>query len=162
MDVSPLPCTATQHAKDGNIICEAMVIFWSAAAARLLQWMLQLARYCISLKAAMEWACVWGGVLKDGPIVTWSRVSLRSWDAQNYAPPVELEDAEDCGRDTNISALPLLAKSYSFQSMRNEKSDTGMKCFRGPPSYLNDLRNPTSWDVGIVKDTRRSIASNCQ
>lgn len=40
----------------------------------------------------------WGfHVLQDGPIITWSRTSLRSWDTDTYAPLVELEDPEDWG-----------------------------------------------------------------
>lgn len=40
------------------------------------------------------WGVLAGG---DGPIITWSRSSLRSWDRQTYAPLVEVKDPEDWG-----------------------------------------------------------------
>lgn len=40
----------------------------------------------------------WGFVeLDDGKLVTWTRLSLRSWSAKDYSPLVELQDPEDWG-----------------------------------------------------------------
>lgn len=40
----------------------------------------------------------WGlRLIPNGPVVTWNRMSLRSWDPASYAPLVELQDPEDWG-----------------------------------------------------------------
>ncbi|MFC7293089.1 hypothetical protein [Hirschia litorea] len=40
----------------------------------------------------------WGFVeLRNGTLITWTRLSLRSWSAKDYSPLVELQDPEDWG-----------------------------------------------------------------
>jgi WD40 repeat protein len=66
---------------------------------------------------------MWGFCMPDGaPLVTWSRMSLRSWDPETYAPLVELKDPEDWGpgyedvRAAPCGQVQFFAGEYTYDS----------------------------------------------
>lgn len=66
---------------------------------------------------------MWGFCRPEGgPLVTWSRMSLRSWDPETYAPLVELKDPEDWGpgyedvRAAPCGQVQFFAGEYTYDS----------------------------------------------